>query len=53
MKSIDSAGDRIIEIVSAAAAAEPGQATLRTVRLVLDHDDDPEDLAAALISDEI
>jgi hypothetical protein len=51
--STDSANGRIIEIVAAAAATEPDQRTLRTVRLVLGHDGNPEELAAALIADEI
>lgn len=51
--STDSAYSRITEMVAAAAAAEPERITVRTVRLVLDHDDNPEELAAALIADEI
>jgi hypothetical protein len=53
MKSADPVDGRVLEIVSAAAAAEPDQVTLRTVELVLKHDGDPQDLSVALIADEI
>jgi hypothetical protein len=46
-------GNSWVEAIAAATASEPEQVTLRTVRLVVEHDGNPEDLAAALMTDEV